>query len=113
MTPHDKQAVFNAFRGAHNEGLGCHDVGNACATGITAFGDHAPHQVALGEDADQLSVVEHGHRSYVALHHDTHDCPYSLSDFHSANFLVPDEIMDARHGAPPRNNRNLRYWLRN
>jgi hypothetical protein len=55
--PHQPQRVDRRLVGRKRDWIARHDLVQACARRIAAFGQHAAHRVTAGEDADQPAGI--------------------------------------------------------
>jgi hypothetical protein len=87
---HEAHAILQIFIGADGHGIIGHDLSHAGGTGIAAFSDHPPHEVPFGENSDQLSIVDDGNGTNVALDHGTHGLQNRVAKFGLIGILIFD-----------------------
>src|SRR5580700_4048681 len=67
---HQEQAVFYGFVHVDRFRVGGHDLSNLSGSGHASGSDHAVHDIAFGEDADNLSVAQYRQGTNAVLHHE-------------------------------------------
>src|SRR5208282_4310334 len=77
-----------------------HHLSHAGAARVAAFGHHAPHEVAFGENADQFAVVQDWYGADVALNHGSHGFEHGMAQFPLIRVLMLDQVADT-HLTPP------------
>src|SRR5579862_4772872 len=100
VLPHENHATFEFFVHADAQRILSHDFGKAGAARIEAFSDDAFHQIALGEDADQPSVMQNGNRANVSLDHSTDSLENGLPHFRLIGVLTFDEVANPHRDSP-------------
>src|SRR5579872_1431985 len=100
VTAHERHTIFDIFVHAHSERIVGHDFSDAGRARVAAFGNHALHQIAFGENSDQLAIVKNRNGSDVVLDHGTDGFQDAVTQFSVLGFLTLDQIADA-HGILP------------
>src|SRR5208282_6129786 len=67
---HQEETVLDGFVHADRLWVGGHHFRNFGGSGHAAEGDYAVHHVALGEDADDVSVAQHRQSADAVFHHE-------------------------------------------
>src|SRR5580692_7108396 len=94
---HQEKTVLDGFVRANRFGIGGHDFSDFGCSGHASGSDYAVHHVALGEDADDLSVAQHGQSTYAMFHHEAgcfEDAAVGVNGVDSAVF---HDIVNLRH----------------
>src|ERR1035441_7937121 len=80
--------------------LSCRSIAAASSlAAIAAFGHHAPHEVALGKNPDELAVVQDRNCADDSLDHDTHGFEHSVTQFRLIRVLILDQVADKHFDA--------------
>ena len=96
-----KRAGFHVLARTDGERVRGHDIAHASLYWVAAF-DHDPaHEIALGKHAYQHSVPQYGNGADVTFDHGSRHVQHTLLDIGVIGILTFDEIVDARHVAPP------------
>src|SRR5208337_708937 len=70
------------------------DLTDRGAGGILAADHHTAHQVALGENAGQLAILQNRYGADVVLHHHAGNFEHGLVGLSGYGDLIPDQITD-------------------
>src|SRR5882762_2901965 len=98
---HEEAAGFHVLVRTDGEGIYGHHIADASTGGVVALDDHPTHQVALGKHPHQHSLAQYGNGSNVTVNHGAGHLQHALLDVGTVGILILDEIVDARHVAPP------------
>jgi hypothetical protein len=115
---HERHASLQGIVRGDGKWIFGHDLADRGVGGILAGNDYASHQVALGKDSQQLSILKNGHGADVVLHHQLGNFERSLVRLGGYCDLVLEQITDqhlhlpwTRAGEPKRGGwRQGRPW---
>src|SRR5207244_11638890 len=99
VAAHQEHAGLYFFLGSHGERVGRHYSIDPRLGGMTAFHDHAFHQIAFGEDSHENTLSKHRHSTDVACDHRLRDLEHKLVGVGAIGVLVFDQIANS-HGPP-------------
>src|SRR5271167_3969000 len=95
---HDEQALLDALISGNRARIRRHDFGYGGSSGSAADSNHAIHDVALRQDARQLSVAQYGQGANIVFHHETRGLEHGAGGLDGIQLTVFDEIAESGHG---------------
>jgi len=100
VAAHENHSGFEVVIGADRQGIIGHHFRHAGGSRVAIFGHDTAHQVALGKNPHQLSVVDHGNRADVAFDHRAYGFKDGVAKFRSIGVLVLDQFADKHFCLP-------------
>src|SRR3981081_3432250 len=94
---HQEETVLNGFVHADRFGISGHDFRNLGGSRHTSEGNHPVHYVALGEDADDISVAQDWQSADAVFHHETSGFEYGAVSVDGIDSSVFHDIVNFPH----------------